>query len=88
MTMVIIAAEIDLSVASVLGLSSAVMGVPVEPQPSRSRRSSRSASWSARCAAPFNGLLVTRLGLPSLAVTIGTLALYRGLAFVVSATSR
>jgi rhamnose transport system permease protein len=30
-----------------------------------------------------NGLLVTRLGLPSLAVTIGTLALYRGLAFVV-----
>src|SRR4029077_16476644 len=31
----------------------------------------------------FNGLLVTRLGLPSLAVTIGTLALFRGLAFVV-----
>ena len=30
-----------------------------------------------------NGLLVTRLGLPSLAVTIGTLALYRGLAYVV-----
>jgi rhamnose transport system permease protein len=30
-----------------------------------------------------NGFLVTRLGLPSLAVTIGTLALYRGLAFVV-----
>src|SRR4051812_10829082 len=30
-----------------------------------------------------NGLLVTRLGLPSLAVTIGTLALFRGLAFVV-----
>ncbi len=27
-------------------------------------------------------MLVTRLGLPSLAVTIGTLALYRGLAFV------
>jgi rhamnose transport system permease protein len=30
-----------------------------------------------------NGFLVTGLGLPSLAVTIGTLALYRGLAFVV-----
>ena len=29
-----------------------------------------------------NGVLVTRLGLPSLAVTIGTLALYRGLAQV------
>src|ERR1044071_9068152 len=31
----------------------------------------------------FNGFLVTGLGLPSLAVTIGTLALYRGLALVV-----
>jgi rhamnose transport system permease protein len=30
-----------------------------------------------------NGVLVSVLGLPSLAVTIGTLALYRGLAFVV-----
>ena len=29
----------------------------------------------------FNGYLVTKLGLPSLAVTIGTLALYRGLSF-------
>jgi ribose/xylose/arabinose/galactoside ABC-type transport system permease subunit len=33
-----------------------------------------------------NGLLVTRLGLPSLAVTIGTLTLYRGLAYVVLGT--
>jgi rhamnose transport system permease protein len=31
----------------------------------------------------INGLLVTRVGLPSLAVTIGTLALYRGLAYVI-----
>src|SRR5207248_3566980 len=31
----------------------------------------------------LNGLLVTRLALPSLVVTIGTLALYRGLAYVV-----
>jgi rhamnose transport system permease protein len=36
----------------------------------------------ALCGA-FNGFLVTQLGLPSLAVTIGTLALFRGLAFVV-----
>ena len=36
----------------------------------------------ALCGA-FNGILVTRFGLPSLAVTIGTLALFRGLAFVV-----
>ena len=34
-------------------------------------------------AGAVNGLLVTRLGLPSLAVTIGTLTLYRGLANIV-----
>jgi rhamnose transport system permease protein len=34
-------------------------------------------------AGALNGLLVTRLGLPSLVVTLGTLALYRGLAYVV-----
>lgn len=31
----------------------------------------------------FNGVLVAFLGLPSLAVTIGTLAAYRGLAFII-----
>jgi rhamnose transport system permease protein len=34
-------------------------------------------------AGSLNGLLVTRLGLPSLVITIGSLALYRGLAYVV-----
>ena len=34
-------------------------------------------------AGALNGVLITRLGLPSLAVTIGTLALYRGLAYVI-----
>jgi rhamnose transport system permease protein len=82
LTLVVVAAEIDLSIASVLGLSSALMaalwngGLPLElivPL---------CVVAGALCGA-FNGLLVTRLGLPSLAVTIGTLALFRGLAFVV-----
>jgi rhamnose transport system permease protein len=82
LAMVIIAAEIDLSVASVLALSSAVMaylwnhGQPIETI------IPICILVGALCGA-FNGLLVTRLGLPSLAVTIGTLALFRGLAFVV-----
>jgi rhamnose transport system permease protein len=82
LAMVIIAAEIDLSVASVLALSSAVMaylwnnGQPVEAI------IPLCIAVGALCGA-FNGVLVTRLGLPSLAVTIGTLALFRGLAFVV-----
>ena len=82
MTLIIIAGEIDLSVASVLGLASVMMGV----------------TWNAglplwldviialavgAVAGLFNGLLVTRLGLPSLVVTLGTLALYRGLAYVI-----
>jgi len=82
LALVIVAAEIDLSVASVLGLSSAVMaalwnaGLPLEliiPM---------CLAVGALCGT-FNGLLVTRLGLSSLAVTIGTLALFRGLAYVV-----
>ena len=40
------------------------------------------AACSARCCGAVNGFLVTGVGLPSLAVTIGTLALYRGFAFV------
>lgn len=82
MTLVIVSAEIDLSVASTIGLTSAVMGVLWEGGMN---------IWLvlALCmltgvtAGAFNGLLVAYLGLPSLAVTIGTLALFRGLALVV-----
>jgi rhamnose transport system permease protein len=82
LTLVIVAAEIDLSVASTLALSSAVMaalwnaGLPLEfIMPI-------CLVVGALCGA-FNGFFVTRLGLPSLAVTIATFALFRGLAFVV-----
>jgi rhamnose transport system permease protein len=82
LTLVIVAAEIDLSVASVLALSSALMaelwnaGMPLE------LIMPICLAAGALCGV-FNGVLVTRFGLPSLAVTIGTLALFRGLAFVV-----
>jgi rhamnose transport system permease protein len=82
LALVVVAAEIDLSIASVLALSSALMatlwnsGLPLE------LIMPICIVAGALCGA-FNGLLVTRLGLPSLAVTIGTLALFRGLAFVV-----
>ncbi len=79
-TMVIVAGEIDLSVASALGMCSCLLGllwslhVPIA-------LAMLAALVAGALAGAFNGVLVTWLGLPSLAVTIGTLALYRGLAF-------
>lgn len=79
MTLIIVTGEIDLSVASTVGLSSALLGTFV------------SHGWPIATAAVaavligavagfVNGFLVAYVGLPSLAVTIGTLALYRGIA--------
>jgi rhamnose transport system permease protein len=82
LTLIVITGEIDLSVASILGLCSTLLGYLVLH------------GWSVwpafavvlgagALAGVFNGVMITRLGLPSLAVTIGTLTLYRGLAVVV-----
>ncbi|MBL0885534.1 ABC transporter permease [Myceligenerans indicum] len=79
MTLVIITEEIDLSVASVIGLSSVVVGLCVQagwPFPSAMAL----AVAVGAVAGAVNGALVTFVGLPSLAVTIGTLALFRGIA--------
>jgi rhamnose transport system permease protein len=82
MTLIIVAAEIDLSVESMAGLASAILGF----------------LWAAgvplwigipvvlavgALGGLMNGLLVARAGLPSLVVTLGTLALFRGLALIV-----
>ncbi|MFE9397015.1 ABC transporter permease [Streptomyces flavidovirens] len=85
MTLLVVAGQVDLSVASMLGLSSALAG------------SLWDAGYAFEMIVPIcllagalggllNGWLVTRVGLPSLAVTIGTLALFRGLASVVLGT--
>ena len=82
MTLIIIAGEIDLSVESSAGLASALLGF----------------LWMSHVPLPvaipivlavgalgglLNGLLVAKAGLPSLVVTLGTLALFRGLALIV-----
>jgi rhamnose transport system permease protein len=79
LTLIVITGEIDLSVASMLGLSSTLLGYLFEHGWN---------IWPAMLAVlvvgalggSLNGLLITRLGLPSIAVTIGTLTLFRGLA--------
>jgi rhamnose transport system permease protein len=83
MTLVVITGEIDLSVASTLGLTCSVMGqLWVCGVHSLPLLVVLSLLLGAGLGA-VNGLFVTVFGLPSLAVTIGTLALYRGLAEVV-----
>src|ERR1700733_12664955 len=82
MTMIIVTGEIDLSVASTLGLTSSLMGWMWNHGLSIQAIIPLCIVLGA-VAGALNGFLVTGLGLPSLAVTIGTLALYRGLAFVV-----
>ena len=82
MTFIIVTGEIDLSVASTLGLCSAVMGSLWNSNQPFETIIPLCLLLGAVLGA-VNGFFVTVLGLPSLAVTIGTLALYRGLAFVV-----
>ncbi len=76
---IVMVGEIDLSVASMLGLSGTVMGLLFQH------------GWNIYLAmlaavligclgGALNGVLIAKLGLPSIAVTIGTLGLFRGLA--------
>ena len=79
MLFMIIMGEIDLSVASILALGSAMLGWSY---------AKGAPIWLSiiicilvgTLCGLVNGFLVTKLGLGSLAVTIGTLALYRGIA--------
>lgn len=80
MTMVIITGEIDLSVASVVGLSSVLVGVLHQDAGLSIPVAGAIAILVGAICGAFNGFLVAYVGLPSLAVTIGTLALYRGIA--------
>jgi rhamnose transport system permease protein len=81
MTFVIINAEIDLSVASVMGLAACVIavlkqsGVPVE-------LCIAAALLTGLLVGLFNGFMVAYVGLPSLIVTLAGLIGYRGLARV------
>lgn len=82
MTFIIISAEIDLSVASIVGVSAATIGALVLREENMILAAFAGVGVGLLAGA-FNGFLVAYLGLPSLAATIGTLALYRGLALVI-----
>ena len=79
MTLIIITGEIDLSVASIMGLSSVLLGVLHDSGMSIPVAAVLALLAGLACGA-LNGFLIAYVGLPSLAVTIGTLALFRGIA--------
>ncbi|WP_084653462.1 ABC transporter permease [Nocardioides insulae] len=80
MTLVIITGEIDLSVASVMGLSSVLVGIFHAQLGLSIPLAAVLALVAGLVCGAFNGFLVGYVGLPSLAVTIGSLALFRGIA--------
>lgn len=79
MAPVMITGDIDLSVGSMVGLSSVTLGLGTQMGLSVPV-AGLIALLVGALGGLVNGLLVTRIGLPALAVTIGTLALYRGIA--------
>lgn len=83
LALVVITGEIDLSVASVLGLTCTVLGQLWAWGVSSLPLLIVLCLLLGAALGAVNGVFVTVFGLPSLAVTIGTLALYRGLAYVV-----
>jgi len=81
MTMIIVSGEIDLSVASIMGLAAVLLGCLFKagiPMPA----AILIALLSGLAAGLFNGFWVAQAGLPSLAVTLAGLIGYRGLARV------
>jgi len=82
MTLIVITADIDLSVESMVGMAGAILGwlmvaglpvpigIPV-------------VLLIGALGGLLNGVLVTRAGIPALVVTLGTLALFRGVANIV-----
>ena len=82
MALLIISGEIDLSVASIIALASTAMGFMVQLGFGIPVLVLTGLGVGLVCGA-FNGLLVTRFGLPSIVVTIGTMSLFRGISFIV-----
>ncbi len=82
MALLIIAGEIDLSVASIIALASTAMGAVAQFDVSTLTLILVGLSVGLACGA-FNGFLVTKFGLASIVVTIGTMSLFRGISYII-----
>jgi rhamnose transport system permease protein len=81
MALLVIAGEIDLSIAATMALCSLAMGFAMRSGAPLPLMLLAALVTGVACGT-LNGWLVTRWRLPSIVVTIGTLSLYRGLAQV------
>ncbi len=79
MALLIIAREIDVSVASIVALAAVLMGWAAEAGAATPVLVVLGLA-TGLIAGTFNGLIVNYLGVHSIVVTIGTLSLYRGIA--------
>lgn len=82
MALLIIAGEIDLSVAAIIALASTAMGLALQFGAGTPELVLIGLGVGLACGA-FNGLLVAGVGLPSIVVTIGTMSLFRGIAYII-----
>lgn len=82
MALLIIAGEIDLSVAAIIALASTAMGAAVQMGVGTPGLVAIGIGTGVLCGA-FNGFLVAGLKLPSIVVTIGTMSLFRGISYMV-----
>ncbi|WP_421848774.1 ABC transporter permease [Marinomonas sp.] len=81
MAMLIIAKEIDISVAAIISLSSTLMGLVAQMGAPVYAVAFVGILVGAACGL-FNGVLVTRFKIPSIVVTIGTMSLFRGISYI------
>jgi rhamnose transport system permease protein len=83
MALLIIAREIDLSVAAIIALASTLMGAAAAAAGAGPVVLPLIGLGVGLLAGLFNGWLVTRFQLPSIVVTIGTMSLYRGISYII-----
>ncbi len=82
MMFLIICADIDISVASIAALVSVLMGL-VSGAGASTPVIVLVGILAGGALGLFNGLIITGLGIPAIAVTIAGLSLYRGIAFAI-----
>jgi rhamnose transport system permease protein len=82
MALLVIAGEIDLSVAAIIALASTAMGAAAQAGIATPGLVLIGIGTGLVCGV-FNGVLVSVLKLPSIVVTIGTMSLFRGISYIV-----